>query len=86
MEGWGRFTQKVVSGQQSAAVELRYGKLVLKEFALDSVTGTTANEADVKLDGKSVAAAFEATSGQYVLRFEEAITLNTGQKLDIDYV
>ena len=40
-EGWGSFAQKVVDGQQSASIELRYGKLHLKQLTLDSASGNS---------------------------------------------
>ncbi|GAA5507413.1 GH116 family glycosyl hydrolase [Novipirellula caenicola] len=84
-EGWGRFSQKVDSGKQSAAVELHYGKLTLKEFTLDAVPETTASGANVKLAGNEIPATFGSNQGQYVLRFAEPVTVNAGQKLTFDY-
>ena len=45
-EGWGSFAQKVVDGQQSASIEMRYGKLALNELALEQVEGAAAESCD----------------------------------------
>jgi non-lysosomal glucosylceramidase len=82
-EGWGCFTQKVAAGQQSAGIEIRYGQLQLKELALDKVHGTSATSAKVTLDGKPVAAAFEADAERYVLGFDSGLTVRSGQRLEV---
>jgi hypothetical protein len=84
-EGWGSFAQKVVDGQQSASIELRYGKLVLREFSLDKVKGTAAKQARVEVDGRNVEASFQEEADRYILHFAEAITLNAGQSLYITF-
>ena len=82
-EGWGSFTQQVEGGKQSAAIDLRYGQLSLKEFSLDAVEGTAANGADVKLDGQQVATTFEKAANKYVIKFAQPIVIKAGQKLEV---
>lgn len=80
-EGWGRFTQKIASGQQVAGIEVGYGRLQLKEFSLDKVSGVAAKDAKVELDGKSVEAIFSSEADSYVLKFKSDIKVNKGQRL-----
>jgi hypothetical protein len=80
-EGWGRFVQKVTSGQQVAVLEINYGRLQLKEFALDKVSGVAATSAKVELDGKSVDVAFSSEAERYVLKFNDGVTKNKDQRL-----
>ena len=82
-EGWGRFTQKVESGNQSAVIEIRYGKLVLKKLELDQVDGTSATSASVEIDGKPVDAIFNSKAGQYAVYFSDGITIRKGQSLRV---
>ncbi|MGD7652778.1 MAG: GH116 family glycosyl-hydrolase [Verrucomicrobiales bacterium] len=80
-DGWGRFTQKVEAGKQSAGIELRYGKLALKELSLDQVDGTSATSAKVEIDGKPVDASFSSEAGRYLLKFPAGVTIQQGQQL-----
>lgn len=82
-EGWGRFMQKVVAGKQSARLEVSYGRLQLKELALDKVNGTSARNAKVELDGKSIDVSFSEKAGRYVIRFNSDLTVNSGQRLTV---
>lgn len=84
-EGWGSFAHKVANGQQSASIEMRYGKLALSEFSLDKVKGIAAKQARVEVDGRSVEASFKEEADRYILHFAKATTLNAGQSLDITF-
>ncbi|WP_372847394.1 GH116 family glycosyl hydrolase, partial [Pontiella sp.] len=85
-EGWGCFGQNVANGKQSASIDLRYGQLALKEFALDQVDGTSADRALATVDGQSVEADFRHAAGRYVLRFPQGLVIKAGQRLEIRYV
>jgi uncharacterized protein (DUF608 family) len=80
-EGWGRFTQKVTSKQQVAGIEIKYGRLQLKEFTLDKVSGFAATHAKVELDGKPVDVSFSLNAERYVLKFDGGVTVKQGQHL-----
>ncbi|MGJ8676699.1 MAG: GH116 family glycosyl-hydrolase [Akkermansiaceae bacterium] len=84
-EGWGRFEQKVTEGQQSTGIELAYGQLALKEFAVDQVKGTKANKAVVEVDGKEIKVFFKNKEGRYVISFLQELVLKAGQKLNVQY-
>ena len=85
-EGWGRFTQKVDSGKQSAGIQMHYGKLSLKELALDKVAGTSASRADILVDGKAISAQFLDSAGRYLVRFSKKIELKTGKSMEVRFV
>ncbi|MCM2369595.1 GH116 family glycosyl hydrolase [Aporhodopirellula aestuarii] len=84
-EGWGRLSQNVTDGQQSVTLELRYGKLTLKEFALDKVKGTSASQAKVEVDGEPVEANFLHEADRHVLRFTNPLQLVADQRLEIKF-
>ena len=83
-QGWGRFTQMVREGNQENTIELRYGKLQLKQLTLDTAPGTQAGNAVVKLDGEAVNATVEADGNSTVVKFADGITIATGQTLSVD--
>ena len=85
-EGWGSFAQKVAGGQQSASIEMRYGKLALNELAVDQIEGTAAGRAIVVVDGKEISAEFQTQEGRYVVRFPKGLGLKAGQKMEVRYV
>ncbi|MGJ8653759.1 MAG: GH116 family glycosyl hydrolase [Opitutaceae bacterium] len=82
-EGWGRFTQKVTSGQQVAGLEINYGRLQLKELALDKVSGVAAKRAKVELDDQLVDVIFSSEAERYVLKFNDGVTVDAGQRLSV---
>ncbi len=81
-EGWGRFTQKIASGELHAKLELRYGTLELGELQLDKAQGTEGQRANVSLDGKPLEARFEKAGERYVIKFTDRIRLKEGQVLE----
>ena len=85
-EGWGTLAQKVADGQQSASIELRYGKLHLKQLALDSVPGTQASKPVVTLDGRNIDTQFQRDGARTIIRFPEGIDIAAGQTLQVQHV
>ncbi|MEI6892160.1 MAG: GH116 family glycosyl-hydrolase [Pontiella sp.] len=85
-EGWGSFSQKVEQGQQTATIELRYGQLALKEFALGKATTFRASQARVEIDGKSLDVGFKEESKRYVLSFAKELKLKTGQRMNVRFI
>jgi hypothetical protein len=85
-EGWGSFAQKVVDGQQSASIELRYGKLHLNQLTLDSVPETQASKAVVTLDGRDIDAQFQKDGARTIIRFPKGIDIAAGQTLQVQHV
>lgn len=83
-EGWGTFAQTVVEGQQSASIELHYGKLHLKQLTLDAAPGTEAGEAVVKLDGREIDARFQKDGPRIVIHFSQGLDITAGQTLKLD--
>ena len=49
-EAWGQFRQIVKDGQQENAIEVRFGKLSLKQLTLDAAPKTSISTASAKLD------------------------------------
>ena len=85
-EGWGRFSQTVKGGRQDNSIELRYGKLHLKELALEAAPGTQAGKALVKLDGRDVDARSRLDGERTVIQFPQGIHIVAGQTLQVQRV
>jgi hypothetical protein len=84
-EGWGRFSQTVKGGRQENVIELRYGKLHLKQLALDAAPGTQAGEAVVKLDGRDIDARLQIDGQRIVTHFPQGLEIATGQSLQVQH-
>ncbi|WP_406683273.1 non-lysosomal glucosylceramidase [Seonamhaeicola sp. MEBiC1930] len=85
-EGWGQFTQKVDTGILVAGIELRYGKLELKEFALDKVRGITVMGVKVKLDDNHIDAAFTIEADSYVITFNSNLVFSEGSLMSFEFI
>jgi non-lysosomal glucosylceramidase len=83
-EGWGTFSQKVESGRQTAAIELRHGQLNLNTFALALAPGGTATTVQAFLDGQAVSSMHALDQGRLVLTFGSDFRLNKDQKLTVE--
>ncbi len=82
-EGWGRFSQTVKSGRQKNSIELRYGKLPLKQLTLDAAPGTQANQVVVTLDGREIDARIEKDGVRTVIRFPQGLDIDAGGSLQV---
>jgi hypothetical protein len=74
---WGLVKQSLDDGKRTAAVEVRYGALTLRELSL----GFAAEGARAHLAGVEVPLAAEAVDGHTRLRFELAVTVPAGAAL-----
>jgi non-lysosomal glucosylceramidase len=82
-EGWGTFRQSQSAGKQLNSVEIMYGKLRLKTFAVTPGKGMVIKHAVVKLGGKSQQVTLSKQEGKYMLDFQSELELTPSQKLEI---
>lgn len=85
-EGWGRFSQTVKAGRQENTIELRYGKLHLRQLALAAAPDTQAGRAVVTLDGRNVDARFENDDAGTVIHFAQGLDITVRQTLRVQHV
>jgi uncharacterized protein (DUF608 family) len=85
-EGWGAFSQTVKAGRQENTVELRYGKLHLKQLAIDAFPETQAGKAMVTLDGRDIDARLQKDGPRTVIRFPQGLDIVLGQTLKVQHV
>ena len=79
-EGWGTLRQQRSGKTQTAAVELKWGKLRLKTVAL---RGGAVGRVAVTLAGQAVKAAHVLESGRLVVTLEADAVLKAGETLEI---
>ncbi len=84
-EGWGRFRQTVTDGRQENAVELRYGKLHLKQLTLDSAPETRAGKVVITLDSREIDARFKNDDSGTVIQFPQGLDITAGQTLKVEH-
>lgn len=82
-EGWGTFRQSQSAGKQSHVIEIVYGKLRLKTFAVKPVQGMVITNVLAKLNGKSQQVSLSKQESKCIIDFKSEIELIPSQKLEI---
>ena len=82
-EGWGSFSQKYAGNGLDAAIALRYGDLRLKTLSLVLPSGSHANAAGAKVDGKDLPVSSSRMGDRVSLQFPSDLFLKAGQTLNI---
>ena len=82
-EGWGQFSQTVQEGRQENTIELRYGKLQLRQLTLDAAPETKVGECVVTLDDHDVSAKVDRDDSGVVIRFPKGLNVVAGQLLKV---
>ena len=80
-EGWGSYSQTISGKTLTATMELRYGALNVKEFAVELPEGVMASELVAKVDGSITATTFTQDGRQVVASFQAPLRLKAGQSL-----
>ena len=83
-EGWGLFIQQRKDKQQSERIEVRHGRLRVKElvFALPQEAAATAT---LKIAGQSVAAALEQTGTEVRLALGKEVIVAEGEVIEVTW-
>ncbi len=80
-EGWGTFTQKKTATETTASVEVKWGKLRLKTFALSAKAAPASIQ--VQVDGKDVTVNNNFKDGRVFIDFPSDVVLAEGGQLRI---
>jgi non-lysosomal glucosylceramidase len=78
-EGWGRFSQKITGLQQTASLEIKWGKLRLKTLGL-AVKAAPAS-VRVQVNGQAVPASSQFKEGRVLVTFDTDLHLTQKQQL-----
>jgi hypothetical protein len=81
-EGWGTFTQKTAGRKKTATLEIKWGKLRLKTFALSAKVAPTSVRA--QLNGKKVPLSTRFEDGRVFITFVSDLQLGKGQQLRVN--
>jgi non-lysosomal glucosylceramidase len=82
-EGWGSFRQKADASGFTAALDLRHGRLALKQLALVLPAGKSAAHATATVAGKSVPVTSTLADRRVTLAFPQGLRLTEGQTLEV---
>ena len=82
----GRFTQTVADKLQQNSIELRYGKLALRELALDTAHDVEVTKATASLAGAAIEIEVKLQPASTVISFPQGLNLSAGQKLEIKLI
>ena len=82
-EGWGTFSQKRTAGSQVDALDLKYGRLLLKTLAVRLPEGVQPKSVTVVLGRRSLAFDASHDCGALTIRLREPVTVSAGQKLSL---
>lgn len=81
-EGWGNISQLRIKNCQENSVEVKYGRLSLKQLNLTTILNHQANELKVYFNGKEINSTFISNDGQIEVKFEK-LELKSNDKLNI---
>ncbi len=80
-EGWGAFSQKITGTKKTAALEIKWGKLRLKTFALAAENAPASVQA--QMNGKEVALSSRFEDGRVLITFDPNLAMAKGDQLQI---
>ncbi len=83
--GWGLFTQKIDSTEQSNALDVKWGKVKLKKLTLAVPEKKTVAKIRVRHNEEHLRTTFkQAASGAVEILFNDTLTISKDQKLKVD--
>jgi uncharacterized protein (DUF608 family) len=80
-EGWGAFSQKIAGTKKIAALEIKWGKLRLKTFALAAENAPVSVHA--QMNGKEVALSSRFENGRALMTFDLDLQMGKGDQLQV---
>jgi uncharacterized protein (DUF608 family) len=82
-EGWGLFTQQRTAGRQTERIEVRHGRLRLKELVFELAAGAAATTAAVTLASRAVRATVRRDGAEVRLALDGEVTVAEGEALEV---
>lgn len=67
----------------ASRLDLRYGRLALKELTLDTADNVQPTKAEVSIDGRAVEVKVRVEPSQVTISFPQGLDLSAGQTLDV---
>jgi uncharacterized protein (DUF608 family) len=81
--GWGSFRQRREGGVQTEAVEVRWGRLRLRELVFEVPAGAVPARIEVALGGKALAASHSLDGQRLVVRLAGEASVLAGETLEV---
>jgi uncharacterized protein (DUF608 family) len=85
-EGWGLFVQRREAGRQTDRIEVRHGRLRLKELVFELPADAANPTAALSIDGQPHAATLRRDGSRARLTLDTETTVSEGQALDVSFV
>jgi hypothetical protein len=82
-EGWGLFVQQRQARQQTERIEVRHGRLHVKELVFALPEGVTAASATVSAAGEPVQATLAHEGGEVRLLLERPVAVAEGAAMEV---
>ncbi len=82
-EGWGLFVQRREPGRQTDRIEVRYGKLRVRELVFELPENAGKAEATLTIAGRTVPAAVRRDGGEVRLALESDVLATEGETLEV---
>jgi uncharacterized protein (DUF608 family) len=81
-EGWGTYSQRTEDGTQNCTLEVKHGKVVLKEFSVRPTPGTEPSSLGLAIPGQ-MDAQVSRRDGMVVLRFLQPLVMEAGTSMTV---
>ena len=86
-EGWGLFSQKTAGAKLDAALEIKWGRLLLKSLSLELPEVLTGKpQVSVSLDRLAIPATVAVEGNRATVSWENGVTIPTGGTLAVSLV
>jgi len=83
-EGWGLFTQRRDDGRQSDSIEVKYGRVKVRELVFELPPDAKPRKVNVRVNGREVSADQKTDGRELRITLAEPITIEAGQALKIE--
>ena len=84
-EGWGLFVQRREAGRQTGRIEVRHGRLRLKELVFELPAGAESATAALTVDGRPLTATLRRDGNQANLALAAEVVVSEGHVLEVTF-
>jgi non-lysosomal glucosylceramidase len=85
-QGWGTFSQERRSVKQNEKIEVKWGKLRLKELAFELPEDRKADKVKVTVNGKPVESSYNNDKGQVKISLAAEVIIKAGEALEVELI
>jgi hypothetical protein len=85
-QGWGSFSQKRQGNSQQETIEVKWGRLRLRNLVFELASDKLMGNITVTLDGKKIEAAARTEKNRLVIELERDVVIRAGQAMEVKVV